>query len=35
MAKNDILEGIKIEKLIYGGSGLATAPDGRRIIISG
>ena len=35
MKKHDILENIKIEKLIFGGSGLATAPDGRRIIISG
>ena len=35
MKKYDILENIKIEKLIFGGSGLATAPDGRRIIISG
>ncbi len=35
MKKYDILENIKIEKLIFGWSGLATAPDGRRIIISG
>jgi 23S rRNA (uracil1939-C5)-methyltransferase len=35
MKKYDILENIKIEKLIFGGSGLATAPDGRRVIISG
>lgn len=35
MKKHDILENIKIEKLIFWGSGLATAPDGRKIIISG
>jgi hypothetical protein len=34
MHKHDILENITVEKLIYGGSGLATAPDGRRIIIA-
>lgn len=33
--KHDTLENIRIEKLIFGGSGLATAPDGRRIIVSG
>jgi len=33
--KHEILENIRVEKLIFGGSGLATAPDGRRIIISG
>lgn len=33
--KYDILENILVEKLIFGGNGLATAPDGRRIIISG
>lgn len=33
--KHEILENITVEKLIFGGSGLATAPDGRRIIISG
>lgn len=33
--KHDILENIHIEKLIFGWSGLATAPDGRRIIVSG
>lgn len=33
--KHDIVENISIEKLIFGGSGLATAPDGRRIIVSG
>lgn len=33
--KHDILENITIEKLIFGWSGLATAPDGRRIIVSG
>ena len=35
MKKHDILENIKVEKLIFGGSGLATASDGRKIIISG
>ncbi|MBX9808776.1 23S rRNA (uracil(1939)-C(5))-methyltransferase RlmD [Candidatus Gracilibacteria bacterium] len=35
MKKHDILENIRIEKLIFGGSGLATASDGRKIIISG
>ena len=35
MKKHDIIENIKIEKLIFGGSGLATASDGRKIIISG
>ncbi len=35
MKKYDIIENIKIEKLIFGGSGLATASDGRKIIISG
>jgi hypothetical protein len=34
MPKNDIIENIQIEKLIFGGKGLATAPDGRKIIIS-
>ena len=33
--KYDTLENIRIEKLIFGWSGLATAPDGRRIIVSG
>lgn len=33
--KHDTLENIRIEKLIFGGSGLATAQDGRRIIVSG
>lgn len=35
MSKNQILENITIDKLIFGGKGLATAPDGRKIIISG
>lgn len=35
MKKHDILENIRIEKLIFGGSWLATASDGRKIIISG
>lgn len=35
MKKHDIIENIKVEKLIFGGSGLATASDGRKIIISG
>lgn len=35
MKKHDILENIRIEKLIFGWSGLATASDGRKIIISG
>lgn len=33
--KHDTLENIRIEKLIFGWSGLATASDGRRIIVSG
>lgn len=33
--KHQILENIKIEKLIFGGTGLATAEDGRKILISG
>ncbi len=32
--KHQILENIKIEKLIFGGTGLATAADGRKIMIS-
>lgn len=35
MKKNDILENIFIEKLIFGGKGLAIAPDGRKILITG
>ena len=35
MKKHDIITNIQIEKLIFGGSGLATASDGRKIIISG
>lgn len=35
MKKHDIIENIKVEKLIFGGSWLATASDGRKIIISG
>lgn len=35
MKKNEILENIHIDKLIFGGKGLALAPDGRKIIISG
>jgi 23S rRNA (uracil1939-C5)-methyltransferase len=35
MKKHQILENIHIEKLVFGGSGLATAPDGRRIIVTG
>ncbi len=35
MKKNDILQNIHIEKLIFGGSWLATASDGRKIIVSG
>jgi 23S rRNA (uracil1939-C5)-methyltransferase len=34
MPKNDTIENILIEKLIFGGKGLATAPDGRKIIIT-
>lgn len=34
MKKNDILENIRINKLIFGGKGLALAPDGRKIIIA-
>lgn len=35
MKKNTILENIHIDKLIFGGKGLALAPDGRKIIIAG
>ena len=35
MHKYDILENILIEKLIFGGSGLATAPNGQKIIVAG
>ncbi len=35
MNKHDTLPNITIDKLIFGGSGLATAPDGKKIIISG
>lgn len=35
MKKHQILENIKIEKLVFGGTGLATAEDGRKIMISG
>lgn len=34
MPKNDTIENVMIEKLIFGGKGLATAPDGRKIIIT-
>lgn len=34
MPKNDIIENVLIEKLIFWGKGLATALDGRKIIIS-
>ena len=30
-----ILENVKVEKLVFGGTGLATAEDGRKILISG
>lgn len=33
--KHQILEHILVEKLIFGGTGLATATDGRKIMISG
>lgn len=35
MKKHDILENISIDKLIFGGKGLALAPDGRKILITG
>ncbi len=34
MKKHAILENIHIDKLIFGGKGLAVAPDGRKIIIT-
>lgn len=34
MKKNEILENISVDKLIFGGKGLAVAPDGRKIIIT-
>lgn len=33
--KHQILENITIEKLVFGGTGMATASDGRKILISG
>ncbi|MCK9272856.1 DUF559 domain-containing protein [Candidatus Gracilibacteria bacterium] len=35
MKKGEILENIKVEKLIFGGKGLAIGPDGKKIIITG
>jgi tRNA/tmRNA/rRNA uracil-C5-methylase (TrmA/RlmC/RlmD family) len=35
MPKNQILENIRIDKLIFGGKWLGTAPDGRKVIITG
>ena len=35
MKKHEILENEKVEKLVFGGTGLATAEDGRKILISG
>lgn len=35
MKKHEILENIRIDKLIYGGLGLATAPDGMKVMVSG
>jgi 23S rRNA (uracil1939-C5)-methyltransferase len=35
LKKNDIIENITIDKLIFGGAWLATASDGRKIIVSG
>lgn len=35
MKKDSILGNISITKLIFGGKGLAEAPDGRKILISG
>ena len=35
MKKHDIIPNIRIEKLIYWGSGLATLPDGMKVIVSG
>lgn len=35
MKKNEILENILIDKLIFGGKGLALAPDGKKIIVTG
>lgn len=35
MKKGSTLENITIDKLIFGGKGLALAPDGRKIIITG
>lgn len=35
MKKNEILSNITIDKLIFGGKGLALAPDGRKIIVAG
>lgn len=35
MSKNEILTNITIEKLIFGGKWLATATDGKKIIITG
>ncbi len=35
MKKQDILPSIRIDKLIFGGKGLGTAPDGKKVIITG
>lgn len=35
MKKNEILENILIDKLIFGGKWLALAPDGKKIIVTG
>ncbi len=35
MKSSPILENIRIDKLVFGGKGLATAPDGRKIMVSG
>ena len=33
--KYQILENITVDKLVFGGTGMATASDGRKILISG
>ncbi|MDQ1344375.1 MAG: TrmA [Patescibacteria group bacterium] len=35
MKKNTVLENVRIDKLVFGGKGLAVHPDGRKIMVSG
>jgi hypothetical protein len=33
MKKNQLLHDIRIEKIVYGGVGLATLPTGKKVLI--